>query len=92
MILSFADYETESLAMGNSVQRFHGFERVALRKLRQLQIAASLNDLRIPPGNHLKPLHGKQNGLMSIRINDKWRICFIWTESGPKEVRIVDYH
>ncbi|MED9873998.1 MAG: type II toxin-antitoxin system RelE/ParE family toxin [Eggerthellaceae bacterium] len=63
-----------------------------IAKLRQLQIAASLNDLRIPPGNRLEALSGKRKGQYSIRINDQYRICFVWTPAGPAEVEITDYH
>ena len=67
-------------------------ERTALRKLRQLAAAVSLNDLRRPPGNRLEALKGDRTGQHSIRINDRWRICFVWTDAGPEEVEIVDYH
>ena len=67
-------------------------ERTALRKLRQLAAAVSLNDLRLPPGNRLEALKGDRTGQHSIRINDRWRICFVWTDAGPEEVEIVDYH
>ena len=80
------------LAEGIRVQRFIAFEKVARRKLRQLQIAQTLEDLRIPPGNHLERLQGDWWGFMSIRINNKWRICFRWTPKGAAEVQIVDYH
>lgn len=92
MILSFADKQTEALAEGMQVRRFATFERVALRKLRQLEIAGNLDDLRVPPGNHLEKLRGDRAGQMSIRINEKWRICFIWTSAGPANVEIVNYH
>ena len=92
MIRSFKDRDTESLARGIRVKRFRPFERVARRKLRQLEIAGSLEDLRIPPGNHLEALRGDRQGQHSIRINDRYRICFVWTESGPAGVEIVDYH
>ncbi|NJD18316.1 MAG: plasmid maintenance system killer, partial [Gemmatimonadetes bacterium] len=67
-------------------------ERVALRKLRQLQIAGSLEDLRIPPGNRLEALKGSRAGQHSIRVNDRYRVCFSWTLAGPEDVEIVDYH
>jgi proteic killer suppression protein len=67
-------------------------QKVALRKLQQLDIARNLSDLRAPPGNRLEALQGKRAGQHSIRINDKYRLCFIWTESGIKDVEIVDYH
>jgi toxin HigB-1 len=66
--------------------------KVAARKLDQLDSAVSLNDLSIPPGNRLEPLTGDRIGQHSIRINDRYRICFIWTDSGPEEVEIVNYH
>jgi proteic killer suppression protein len=92
VILSFADAETQALAEGNPIRRFASFERVARRKLRQLEIAGRLEDLRIPPGNHLEKLKGDREGQMSIRINNKWRLCFTWTTSGARDVEIVDYH
>jgi proteic killer suppression protein len=66
--------------------------RIALRKLRQVGAAESLDDLRVPPGNRLEALKGDRAGQYSIRINDQWRICFVWTDAGPEEVEIVDYH
>lgn len=92
MIVSFGDKDTERLFERNHVKRFASFERVALRKLRQLQIAGDLQDLRIPPGNHLEKLSGDLEGFWSIRINDQFRICFEWTSAGPAGVTIVDYH
>ena len=92
MIISFRDKQTEALANGRHVPRFESFDRIALRKLRQLEIAGRLEDLRVPPGNHLELLRGDRVGQMSIRINDKWRICFRWTVAGPIDVEIVDYH
>lgn len=92
MILSFADKDTERFASGIRVPRFRAFERVAYRKLRQLDIAGAINDLRIPPGNHLESLSGTRFGQHSIRINGQYRICFRWTDAGPRDVEIVDYH
>ena len=92
MIISFADRDTQSLSRGIRVRRFEKIERVAQRKLRQLQIAALLSDLRVPPGNRLEALKGSRQGQHSIRINDQWRICFTWTNSGASGVEIVDYH
>ena len=92
MIVSFADKDTERLANGIRVPRFSGFERPALRKIRQLQIAGSLSDLSIPPGNRLEALVGNRAGQYSIRINDRYQICFKWTTAGPEAVEIVDYH
>ena len=74
------------------ISRYRAFERQALRKLRQLEIAGNLNDLRIPPGNHLEALSGDREGRYSIRINGQFRICFSWTPMGPQDVEIVDYH
>lgn len=68
------------------------FERVALRKLRQLQVAALLSDLRVPPGNRLEALTGDRDGQYSIRINNQYRICFRWIDGGAEDVEIVDYH
>ena len=75
-----------------AVQRFLSIERVALRKLRQLEIAGALGDLRVPPGNRLEALKGDRAGQHSIRVNDQFRICFRWTAAGAEDVAIVDYH
>ena len=66
--------------------------RTALRKLAILDAAVTLEDLRVPPGNRLEALRGDRRGQHSIRINDQWRICFVWTAAGPEDVEIVDYH
>lgn len=92
MIQSFADKDTEKLAKMKRVARFHQFERIALRKLTQLDIAEDLNDLKIPPGNRLELLKGDRVGQYSIRINDQYRICFTWSDKGPMNVEICDYH
>ena len=93
MIQSFADRNTEKLAQRQRVPVFDTrIERVALRKLRLLDAATSLNDLRVPPGNRLEALKGDRAGQHSVRINDQWRICFTWTHAGPEGVEIVDYH
>ena len=92
MIVSFGDADTESLGRGWRVGRFAAFEAVARRKLRQLQIAARLDDLRVPPGNRLEALKGDRAGQHSIRIDDQYRVCFRWTPAGPAGVEIVDYH
>lgn len=92
MILSFKDKDSERFAAGFRVKRFARFERVAYRKMRQLEIAGSLEDLRVPPGNRLEALSGDRAGRYSIRINDQYRICFRWTLAGPADVEIVDYH
>ena len=92
MIVSFRDSDAEKLVGGRRVQRFVSFEAVARRKLRQLQIAGRLDDLRVPPGNRLEALQGDRAGQYSIRINDQYRVCFRWTAAGAEDVEIVDYH
>ncbi|MEP6622410.1 MAG: type II toxin-antitoxin system RelE/ParE family toxin [bacterium] len=92
MIVSFRDADTEALAAGRRVGRFMSFERVARRKLRQLEIAGRLDDLRVPPGNRLEALKRDRKGQHSIGINDQFRVCFRWTEAGAADVEIVDYH
>ena len=92
MIRSFRSRETEQLHKRESVQRFKSIERVALRKLRQLDSADHLSDLASPPGNHLEALRGDRKDQHSIRINDQWRICFIWRDGDAHEVEIADYH
>ena len=92
MIVSFRDAATEALASGVQVRRFANIAAVARRKLRQLQIAGRLDDLRVPPGNRLEALKGDRAGQHSIRVNDQFRVCFVWTTDGPKDVEIVDYH
>ena len=93
MIRNFADRETETIWNGERSRRLPGdIQPVALRKLRLLNQAVVLGDLRVPPGNRLEALRGGRAGQHSIRINDQWRICFRWTEGGPADVEIVDYH
>jgi proteic killer suppression protein len=92
VIVSFKDADTEALANGRRVRRFASVERVARRKLRQLQIAGRLDDLRVPPGNRLEALTGDRVGQHSIRVNDQFRVCFRWTVAGAADVEIVDYH
>jgi len=92
MIRSFKCADTESLSKGVRVRRFVSIEDVARRKLRQLDIAARLDDLRVPPGNRLEALKGDRSGYYSIRINDQWRVCFCWKATGAEDVEIVDYH
>jgi proteic killer suppression protein len=92
MILSFGDKETEELWVAEKPRRYGNIARVALRKLLQLHAAEKLSDLSVPPGNQLEALSGKRKGQHSIRINDKWRICLVWTAKGPEKVTICDYH
>jgi toxin HigB-1 len=74
------------------VRQWTGIERAALRKLAQLDLAQNLDDMRVPPGNRLEALSGDRKGQWSIHINDQYRICFRWTNEGPTDVEIVDYH
>ena len=92
MIRSFKCADTEALSKGIRVRRFVNIEDVARRKLRQIEIADRLDDLRVPPGNRLEALKGDRSGQYSIRINDQWRVCFNWEEAGAGDVEIVDYH
>jgi toxin HigB-1 len=92
VIRSFADADTERLFNDEDVGRFRAFERQARRKLLLLSTAASLNDLRVPPGNRLEALAGDRKGQYSIRINKQWRICFRWENGDAHDVEIVDYH
>lgn len=78
--------------MGQTVKRFVGIQKQALRKLDMLHTAHVLVDLRSPPGNRLEALAGNRRGQHSIGINDQWRICFMWADEGPIDVEIVDYH
>jgi len=93
MIKSFRDEETESIWEGKVSRRLpRNIQVVARRKLRMLNNAQSLDDLRIPPANRLETLKGKRKDQRSIRINDQWRICFVWTAGDAHRVEIVDYH
>jgi proteic killer suppression protein len=92
VIRSFKCKKTELLSKGHYVSRFASFSKVARRKLRQLEIADRLDDLRVPPGNRLEALRRNRSGQHSIRINDQWRVCFRWTDGGAENVEIVDYH
>ena len=92
MVRSFKCSDTEALSKGNRVKRFASIATIARRKLRQLEVAANLADLRVPPGNRLEALKGDRAGEYSIRINRQWRICFRWTEAGAEDVEILDYH
>lgn len=91
-IKSFKNADTQALHALRRVARWVNIETVALRKLRMMQAAAVLDDLRVPPGNRLEALAGNRKGQHSIRINDQWRVCFVWTSDGPIDVEIVDYH
>lgn len=91
-IRSFRCTETEAIYESKRSRRFRGIENVAQRKLQMLDDAAELRDLASPPGNRLEALRGNRAGQHSIRINDQWRVCFVWTDSGPENVEIVDYH
>ena len=93
MIRTFGDRDTARLFDREPVRRWSGdLQRVALRKLRMLDAAAGLDDLRVPPGNRLERLKGERAAQYSIRINDQWRICFRWERSDAYDVEIVDYH
>lgn len=92
MIRSFRSRDTEILFTDLDVPRFRSFERIARRKLLYLHRAKSLQDLQVPPGNRLEALKGDRKGQHSIRINDKWRICFAWQQGDVYGVEIVDYH
>lgn len=91
-IKRFKCKETEALFSGRRVPRWANIERAALRKLEQLDWSAKLEDLRVPPGNKLEALQGDRKGQHSIRINDQWRVCFVWSIDGATDVEIVDYH
>ena len=93
MIRSFRDKETERIWKRQRVrQPDDGTQRIALRKLLILDAAEVLGDLRVPPGNRLEKLKGNRAGSYSIRVNQQWRICFNWSDSGAENVELVDYH
>lgn len=92
MIRSFTCVDTQALFHSQPVTRFRNIERVARRKLLQLHAATELNSLRVPPGNQLEALKGDRKGQYSIRINDQWRVCFVWHDDGAYRIEIVDYH
>ena len=92
MIHSFTCPDTAALFASQVVPRFRNIERVARRKLLQLHAATELASLKVPPGNQLEGLKGNRKGQHSIRINDQWRVCFVWQQDGAHQVEIVDYH
>jgi toxin HigB-1 len=93
MIRTFADRTTEAFfSHGICPAQWRAFAKVARRKLDMLDAAVRLQNLRSPPGNRLEALKGDRQGQWSIRINDQWRVCFRWTDEGPADVEIVDYH
>ena len=93
MIVGFRSEETESIWRGEVSRRQPPeIQQTARRKLRMLNNARNLNDLRVPPANRLEALKRDRKGQHAIRINDQWRICFTWTDAGPANVEIVDYH
>ncbi len=92
VIKSFRCGETQRFFETGRSKRFSAFATVAARKLAMLDAAQTLDFLRSPPGNRLEPLRGDRKGRYSIRINDQFRICFLWTDDGPADVEIVDYH
>jgi len=92
MIRSFKCKDTQALFDSGKCRRFSAFRKVALRKLDQLDNVSLLKSLAIPPGNRLEALTGDRLGQVSIWINEQWRLCFRWTDDGPEDVEIVDYH
>ncbi len=92
MIKSFKDADTETLFRLGRVRRFVNIERPALRKLKQLDLARRIEDMRAPPANRLEKLSGDRAGQWSVRVNDQFRVCFRWTAGGAEDVEIVDYH
>ena len=92
MIQSFRCTHTRALFAGGDPRPFRAIRRVAECKLQMLDAAQSLEFLRSPPGNRLEALKGDRAGQHSIRINEQWRVCFVWTGAGPTDVEIVDYH
>ena len=93
MIRSFGDEETERIWNRQRTRQLDdGTQRIALRKLLILDAADAPGDLRVPPGNRLEKVKGDRPGLYSIRVDQQWRICFRWTDAGPDDVELVDYH
>jgi proteic killer suppression protein len=92
MISNFKCADTQAMMLGQRVTRFANIQTVAMRKLVQLNAAVTLDFLRLPPGNRLEKLGGRRAGQYSIRINDQWRVCFVWAGEHATDVEIVDYH
>lgn len=93
MIRSYRDTKTKTIASGKAPKGFPAdLLKSAIRKLTMIENAVTLDDLRSPPGNRLEVLKGDRRGQHSIRINDQWRVCFVWTDAGAENVEIVDYH
>ena len=93
MIKSFRDKESEKVYTREGSGKLPGeIQQVALRKLRMIHNAKNMNDLRVPPANRLEKLKGNRDGQLSIRINDQWRICFVWQDGNASEVEVTDYH
>jgi proteic killer suppression protein len=92
VIRSFSCRNTELFWLGQDVPRFRALRDAAVKKLKILDVAKSLHDLNLLPGNHLKKLGGDRKGQYSLRINDQWRVCFVWTDGYAHDVEIVDYH
>ena len=97
MIVSFRDEGTQAIFNGENTKAARqtcpqDLWKIATRKLDQLDSASSLEELRVPPGNRLEALSGNRKGQHSIRVNDQYRVCFVWTDNGPDQVEIVDYH
>jgi len=92
VIHSFACEDTESLFYGRCPVRLRSIERAVRRKLLMLHAATGPDDLRVPPGNRLERLVGDRKAQYSIRVNDRWRICFCWEDDGASQVELVDYH
>jgi proteic killer suppression protein len=92
MIMSYGDDDIEAFRSGIRIRRWIQIERTLVRKLAALEDARSLDDLRQPPANRLKPLQGDRTGQFSIRVNDQYRVCFVWRDGHAYEVTVVDYH
>lgn len=93
VLRSFRDKDTEAIWRRQRSRRFdRPMQRAAWRKLAMLDAAETLADLRVPPGNRLEKLSGDRAGQYSIRVNQQWRVCFVWSDAGPEDVEIVDYH